>query len=198
MGEREFILELTLNLVRTLIKEMLLSKTSKPTSRGFSLIELLIVVAIISILVTLGASSWTSAQKKGRDTQRISDLRSIASELEKYYSDGNAYPNNSSGGSSFACADGTAVNWSSAAANFTCKASTSPTASTISYMKSVPTDPTGAAEYCYKSSAASNSQSYTLYTKLEIAPSSSDPNYHNGSADGGCNSSYNYKVTPLQ
>lgn len=53
---------------------------------GFTLIELLVVISVIAILVTLGFSSFSTAQKKGRDTKRKSDIKEIQGALEQYYS----------------------------------------------------------------------------------------------------------------
>ncbi len=54
--------------------------------KGFTLIELLVVISVIAILVTLGLSSFSTAQKKGRDTKRKSDIKEIQGALEQYYS----------------------------------------------------------------------------------------------------------------
>ena len=56
---------------------------------GFTLLELLVVIGIIAVLVSLGASSYSTAQKKARDSKRKGDLRAIQSCMEQYYSDSN-------------------------------------------------------------------------------------------------------------
>ncbi len=56
------------------------------------MLELLIVIAIIGILVSMGTVAYSSAQKKARDSKRINDMKAIQSGLEQYYSDNNAYP----------------------------------------------------------------------------------------------------------
>lgn len=66
-------------------------------SHGFSLLELLIVIALIGILISLGAVSYASAQKKTRDARRQADLKAIADAFEQYYADTNAkYPTSAS------------------------------------------------------------------------------------------------------
>ena len=59
---------------------------------GFTLIELLIVVAIIAILTGIGATRYQEVIRRGRDAQRKSDLRSVATALEQYYGDRSTYP----------------------------------------------------------------------------------------------------------
>ena len=56
------------------------------TSKGFTLLELLVVIGIIAILVTLGIASYSTAQKKARDAKRQSDLVSFQSAIEQCYS----------------------------------------------------------------------------------------------------------------
>lgn len=60
--------------------------------RGFTIIELLIVIAIIGILATLVLTNFRGAQAKGRDTVRQNDLNSMYQKLEEYYNDQGSYP----------------------------------------------------------------------------------------------------------
>jgi prepilin-type N-terminal cleavage/methylation domain-containing protein len=53
---------------------------------GFTLLELLVVIAIMVILIAMGTSSFATAQKKGRDAKRKSDLKEVQTALEQYYS----------------------------------------------------------------------------------------------------------------
>lgn len=61
--------------------------------RAFSLIELLIVIALIAILTAIATASYSTMQKKARDSRRIEDVKSIQNAYEQYFSDNNStYP----------------------------------------------------------------------------------------------------------
>ncbi|MBX7244922.1 MAG: type II secretion system protein GspG [Candidatus Sumerlaeaceae bacterium] len=65
----------------------------KPIScRGFTLIELLIVVAIIAILAAIAVPNFLEAQVRSKVSRNKADLRSLATGLEAYAVDNNAYP----------------------------------------------------------------------------------------------------------
>jgi len=50
-------------------------KRSRIFSRGFTLIELMVVVAIIAILVTIGLATYRTAQNRAREAKLISGMR---------------------------------------------------------------------------------------------------------------------------
>ncbi len=54
-------------------------------NKGFTLIELIITVTIISILAVSGLGSYRSAQKRARDAKRVQDMRTIQTSAEQYY-----------------------------------------------------------------------------------------------------------------
>ncbi len=68
-------------------------KTLKKAQAGFTIIELLIVIAIIAILAGLVLNNFQGAQAKARDTQRVTDINNIHTKLEEYYNENNGYPN---------------------------------------------------------------------------------------------------------
>lgn len=63
-----------------------------PKNRGFTLVELLVVIFIIAILSTIGFVMYGTVQKSARIAKRIEDLKVIQTALELYYSVNKAYP----------------------------------------------------------------------------------------------------------
>ncbi|MEQ8818943.1 MAG: prepilin-type N-terminal cleavage/methylation domain-containing protein [Sumerlaeia bacterium] len=60
--------------------------------KAFTLIELLIVVAIIAILAAIAVPNFLEAQVRAKVSRVKNDLRTIATGLESYRVDTNAYP----------------------------------------------------------------------------------------------------------
>ncbi len=59
--------------------------------KGFTLIELMVVIAIIGVLAGVIITSLSAARKRGRDAQRIRDIQEIRSAIELYISQ-NGHP----------------------------------------------------------------------------------------------------------
>jgi prepilin-type N-terminal cleavage/methylation domain-containing protein len=57
--------------------------------RGFTIVELIIVITIMGILLVLGVANLRGSQVSARDTQRRGDVDAIAANLDQYYSTGN-------------------------------------------------------------------------------------------------------------
>jgi len=66
------------------------------TSRAFTLIEILVVVAIISILASIAVVNFGEATVRAKVSRSKADLRSITVALESYAVDRNDYPPNPS------------------------------------------------------------------------------------------------------
>lgn len=60
--------------------------------RGFTLIELLVVIAIIGILAGIVLASLGSVRGVTRDTERLSDIRTLQKALELYHAQNGRYP----------------------------------------------------------------------------------------------------------
>ena len=57
--------------------------------RGFTIVELLIVVAVMGILLVLAVVNLRDSQGQARDTERSTDIASISKYLESFYTSGN-------------------------------------------------------------------------------------------------------------
>jgi prepilin-type N-terminal cleavage/methylation domain-containing protein len=57
-------------------------------SKGFTIIELLIVIVVIGILAALVLTAYGNIQGRARDTERQNDINEIHKQLELYYTDG--------------------------------------------------------------------------------------------------------------
>ena len=66
--------------------------------KGFTLMELLIVIAILGLLAVVGLTSYKGSIKRARDAQRRGDLFQVRTALRLYYSDAMRYPNDDGAG----------------------------------------------------------------------------------------------------
>lgn len=68
-----------------------------PSSRGFSLLELLVVIALIGMLAAIVLSVLSGAQRDAKDKRRIADIQQLQKALELYHIDHSGYPKESEG-----------------------------------------------------------------------------------------------------
>jgi general secretion pathway protein G len=67
----------------------------KTSFQGFTLMELLIVIAIIAILASLVLAAAGSVQKKGARSRTEAEIAALGAALESYKADNGDYPSNS-------------------------------------------------------------------------------------------------------
>ncbi len=123
--------------------------------KGFTLVELLVVIAIIAILSTLAVVALNSARQKSRDAKRVSDIKQVQTALELYFGDQNAYP---TAATAVTLGDATHLTLSSTNGF-------AATAAGTTYMGNVPSNPSpNGASYSYTSADGST---YTITFVLE-------------------------------
>lgn len=54
------------------------------TNRGFTIVELLIVIVVIAILASITIVAYNGIQKRAQDSNRLADARTILTALEQY------------------------------------------------------------------------------------------------------------------
>lgn len=155
-------------------------------SKGFSLIEIMIVISIIGILSGIGLGVTGAIQKNTRDAQRESDIRVLQSALQQYYADNNKYPSNLSS------------ELTNGGALTNCSGKASPCTVSKTYLSKTPKDPSGTS-YFYR--PVLNISSGTVCDISSITPChfyflcSKMENPQAGSTCYDIN--YNFQATPL-
>ena len=61
--------------------------------KGFTLIELMIVIAIIGILAAIAIPQFSAYRAKSYNSASLSDARNLKTDLEAYYAEWDEYPN---------------------------------------------------------------------------------------------------------
>lgn len=142
-------------------------QTSKRNNdRGFTIVELLIVIVVIGILAAITIVAYNGVQSRANYSREQADMNSINKMIQMYYATNNSYPN--TGGS------GSWQGWTQAA-NFV--PGIVPTyASTIPQM---PSDPATENSYLY----TSNGTDYKLIRYSPAAGLPSIERTNNGLAD---------------
>jgi prepilin-type N-terminal cleavage/methylation domain-containing protein len=64
---------------------------------GFTLIELMVVIAIIALMSSIVLVSISHARENTRNTKRVSDMTQFQKAMDLYYSNNNTYPTVSAG-----------------------------------------------------------------------------------------------------
>lgn len=140
--------------------------------KGFTLVEIIIVLTIIAILAVIAILAFRSQLFKGRDAQRKADLDRIKIAIEEYEKDHNCYPSTAADPTIILCKPGTGLQ---------------------PYLDKIPCDPETSASYYYEYDTSNPSCPgwYRIYTSLDsttdlsILPACGGPS----------NNSFNYYVS---
>ncbi|MEK7636054.1 MAG: prepilin-type N-terminal cleavage/methylation domain-containing protein [Patescibacteria group bacterium] len=147
-------------------------------NKGFTLLEIIIVVAIIAVLAVILLPRLARVRQPANDARRINDLRTIQGFLETYYLKNRYYPSPSVANTQELVGYGS--NGASSCSGI-CAILTNPADQVTA---SVPDDPTAGFDYYYAADSNSNAQSYVLKAILQESSSASLDNDVDGTALG--------------
>ncbi|MEK7608826.1 MAG: type II secretion system protein [Patescibacteria group bacterium] len=130
--------------------------------KGFTLIEMLIVIAIIGILSSIVLVGLGPVQRRGRDARRISDLKQVQNALELYFNKCGYYPGSVQAGAACTNFGGAPGDWS---------AVKSALVGSALGVNQIPSDPSGGRVYQYGVDTESGREGsgYVLAATLEDA-----------------------------
>ena len=122
--------------------------------KGFTLIEMLIVIAVIAILAGVVLTGVSGFQASARDTRRLGDLRTTQNYLELYFNKCGHYPVD--GGATCGGATGeSSLGW------------TVVTEALKTVTSQVPVDPVNSGDYVYQYAYLDGGLSYEIQATLE-------------------------------
>lgn len=154
--------------------------------RGFTLVELLVVISIIGILASIVTVNANVARRLSRDSKRKADIQNVAGALELYRATNRVYPNPNTG--------------LVLVSSYSSQPSSPFRAALAAYTSDIPSDP-GSFSYSYYPDT--NGAKFVLDAKLESTtetaafqcPSlSSDPNFYITGICGPVGGPFHYRV----
>lgn len=66
---------------------------TRKNNKGFTIVELLIVLAVIIVLAALVFKTYSSIQARSRNTTRENNLKALQQKIETFYSNNGYFPN---------------------------------------------------------------------------------------------------------
>lgn len=66
--------------------------TFRTVRRGFTIVELLVVIVVIAVLAAISIVAYNGVQQRTRDSVRVSTLNKLTKAIEMYYIDNGRYP----------------------------------------------------------------------------------------------------------
>lgn len=132
---------------------------TRAARKGFTLIEILIVVAIIAILASVVLVGLGPTQQAGRDARRLSDLHEVQNGLELYYNKCGFYPGSAAAGACTSANNPATLGYNDMAAALT---------GSGLQISSVPSDPTNSTPHLYYfRTNGTTASAYVLAADLE-------------------------------
>lgn len=133
----------------------------RPKKSGFTLVELMVVIAIIAILTGIIITNLVASKAKSRDAKRASDLSQIALAVEQYFDRCDQYPIPHNG-----VIDSTLLTQGPGV----CPTNNNVQVTFSNFISKIPTDPSSGASYGYTTHGTPPSD-YVLYTTFETGNS---------------------------
>ncbi len=146
--------------------------------KGFTLVELLVVVSIIAILTIITVGQFQLAKKRANDSQRKTDISNLSNALKMYYADYGLFPEESDG--KIADENGNPIEWGGEFKD-----------GDYVYMKVMPKDNSNI-PYCYVVDA--NRKSFGLFAMLENTADSQCVTNNGVGAYDHCGNDYCYSI----
>lgn len=140
-------------------------KKNIENQKGFTLVELLVVIAIIALLASIAIVALNKARENSRNGKRIGDIRQITAALEIYFKDNGKYPDNGTAGYDESDFQNGGYRWDSSCGGIPGNPNdiflTPLSTGSSPAMKTLPDDPSSTNQTtCYLYSSANNAGTY--------------------------------------